>query len=61
MPPAIREEEHDLLRAIVAKMPDLTNTELTLEFRERAGRENVSRSAVGRTVLALGLSRKKKR
>ncbi len=59
MLPRVGPEQHELVREIVREQPDLTVQEVAWEFHRRAG-QSVSRSAVGRTLLKLGLTRKKR-
>lgn len=57
MPPRVGPEHHELVRKIVREQPDLTVQEVAWESHRRAG-QSVSRSAMGRTLLKLGLTRK---
>ena len=59
MPSRVTPEDHELVRKIVAEQPDLTVQEVAWEFHRRTGR-SVSRSAMGRTLLKLALTRKKR-
>jgi len=59
MPPRVAAKDLDLVREIVREEPDLTVQEVASEFHRRTGR-SVSRSAMGRTLLKLGLTRKKR-
>jgi transposase len=59
MPPRVGPQQHDLVREIVREKPDLTVQEVAWEFHRRAG-QSVSRAAMGRTLLKLGLTRKKR-
>jgi transposase len=59
MPPRVAPEQYDLVRQIVKEEPDLTVQEVAWEFHRRTGK-SVSRAAMGRTLLKLGLTRKKR-
>ncbi len=59
MPPRVAPEQYDLVLEIVRKEPDLTVQEVAWEFQRRTGR-SVSRAAMGRTLLKLALTRKKR-
>jgi transposase len=57
-PATIGPERWDLIRQIVKDEPDLTIQEIADEFWRRSGKQ-VSRSAMCRTLIKLGLTRKK--
>jgi transposase len=59
MPPRVGTEHLELVCEIVRDQPDLTVQEVAWEFHRRTG-QSVSRSAMGRTLLKLGLTRKKR-
>jgi transposase len=60
VPLRIKPEKHDLVRSMFAKEPDLTIPEAVAEFHRQAGLK-VSPATMGRTIRALGLTRKKSR
>ena len=57
-PPRIPQEQYDILLELVAEKPDRTVAELSTEWRKRIG-VRLSRSAMQRTLVKAGLSRKK--
>ena len=59
MPPRVAAKDLDLVREIVREEPDLTVQEVASDFHRRTGR-SVSRLAMGRTLLKLGLTRKER-
>ena len=59
-PPRLDEEGLQLVREMIASEPDVTLEELVRYFGERT-HKSCSRSAMGRAVVKLGLTRKKRR
>ena len=60
MPSRVTPDQLAVVRKIVEEQPDQTVQEVAWEFHRRTGR-SVSRSAMGRTLLKLGFTRKKRR
>ena len=59
MPARVAADQEALVRKIVEEKPDQTIQEVAWEFHRRTG-QSVSRSAMGRTLLKLGFTRKKR-
>jgi transposase len=58
-PPAFDEQEHELLKRVVAEKPDRTLADLTVEICSRI-KKAVSESAIVRGLKRLGITLKKK-